>query len=506
MKFVRILLIAIVGVLGLDVEGTQPQASVQTVFDLPANTPGLMKNGDCPLLIEKRITGKKNRCVFVIVPDTAADKKLKTDGGNILDSMNYKGCIYFPADGTQPTTKEAVEYSCANIDNREDSSITKWYMKMFGVIDKNGGNSDSDDNYVKVGWDNVTTSSCRIISFDASVDGTLVDDPDIPNTQIPRRALFEREFCKIASNSVGRVLLYRVLIEIRRRIVDDRENNIGVCENNAQIKSIQIAESLSDLLESSPEFFDARNNVRNLKILWAQNGCSFTANCFGIEGSGALRFSATNIQKQVVIGKLLYCGGGLVQLRQSILTDDLFHEFIHWYHTLRDHLRVSNDLNSQGSYKLYEGIGRVYYPWTRIASDLQRKLASVSWSRYYEDANVISVNFEEMRTILGVDADCLEYLEGDDISENLFALSRSCMTGSVLCGIRFGHKDFSYVEHIYSVEREIKTLDAINNYGITTRYTLPNIPQLMPNAFDLKGDQMTQYHKEIKQIADKITS
>lgn len=43
--------------------------------------------------------------------------------------------IEFPIDGHQPTTPEAVEYSCANIDNRPDSPITEWYMKMFGVLD-----------------------------------------------------------------------------------------------------------------------------------------------------------------------------------------------------------------------------------------------------------------------------------------------------------------------------------------------------------------------------------
>ncbi len=497
MQLIRILIIAIVGVLGLDVEGMHPQAPVQTVFDLPADTPGLMRDKQV-----KKVCDKLKDCVHVIVPGTNAH--YAKDRG-IIESMAVDGNIYFPADGTQPTTKEAVEYSCANIDNTESSPITDWYMKMFGVIDKDGGNSVSDDDYVKAGGDAFSTSSYQIIMFDVSVDDTPVVDPDTPNIQISRKDLFKREFRKIACNPVGRVLLYRILIEIRRVFVDDRGNNIGFCENNAQIKSIQIAKTLP--VESSPIFFGAnvRNSVRNLKILWDQNDCSFTANYPGMEDSGVLRFSATNIQKQVVIGKLPYCGGGLVQLRQSILTDDLFHEFIHWYHILRDTLRASNDLNSRGSDKLYEGIGSVYYSWARIAPDLKRKLASVSWSCYYEDTNIISVNFEEMRTILGVDAYYPEYLEGDDISENLFALSRSCMTGSELCGIRFGHKDFPYVEHIYSVDREIKTLEAINNYGITTRYTLPDIPQLMPNAFDLNGVAATQYSKKIEHIAECIT-
>ena len=39
--------------------------------------------------------------------------------------QNAETNIYFPLDGHQPTTPEAVSWSCANIDNREDSPVTK---------------------------------------------------------------------------------------------------------------------------------------------------------------------------------------------------------------------------------------------------------------------------------------------------------------------------------------------------------------------------------------------
>lgn len=42
--------------------------------------------------------------------------------------------IYFPEDGSQPSTSDAIKYSLANIDNTPNSPITKWYMRMFGVL------------------------------------------------------------------------------------------------------------------------------------------------------------------------------------------------------------------------------------------------------------------------------------------------------------------------------------------------------------------------------------
>jgi hypothetical protein len=41
----------------------------------------------------------------------------------------------FSKNGVQPTTSEAVEYSCANVEAHDlNSPITEWYMRMFGWI------------------------------------------------------------------------------------------------------------------------------------------------------------------------------------------------------------------------------------------------------------------------------------------------------------------------------------------------------------------------------------
>lgn len=155
--------------------------------------------------------------------------------------------IFFPADGSQPTTANAVNYALANIDNRENSPITDWYMKMFGLIPfQNSGVPVND--YMKSGWNDNATATQAIITFNndactgiangnnhnfcTMVNGGhahKVADPNNPAAQISRIALFRREFRKIASTAVGRVLLYRVLIEIRRHVA----NNVGSAENQA---------------------------------------------------------------------------------------------------------------------------------------------------------------------------------------------------------------------------------------------------------------------------------
>lgn len=345
MKFVGILFVAILGVLGLDVEGMQasvldfdgifaPDQQIPEAFQPEWNDPSVEGNDATNAPI--------SRYIFFPIKDSSDEVKFEPLGQwpNIFrrprkeknqgwygslsrEQRQYKKAkngeynIYFLADGTQPTTEEAVEYSCANVDNRKDSPITRWYMKMFGVIDKNGGNSDGDDNYVKAGGDNVTTSSCRIISFDASVDGTLVDDPDIPNTQIPRRALFEREFCKIASNPVGRTLLYRLLIEIRRK---DR-NNYGVCGE--------------DVLFNEKKFLTSRNNCKNVLISMGKESGYTHCPC-------VITLCNQRQQRGTISCR---CSNGTIEIVRSntSIDCDLFHEMLHWFHCLRDYKRYCID-------------------------------------------------------------------------------------------------------------------------------------------------------------------
>lgn len=410
MNFLRkILLITIIAVLTGNTEGAQ---TARTVFDLPEDTPGL-RIGNTQNKTINNIPDQE--CIHVIVPRTPAVCAV-----GVAQAMNMEGNIYFPADGTQPTTEEAVKYSCANIDNREDSPITDWYMMMFGVIPVNQaaigaaiavGNPDNNvpltPNYVQAGWRtdylNMNAYPQRIISFDASVDGTQVDDLSISGQQIGKRDLFIREFRKIASTSVGRVLLYRILIEIRRHNLG---GNVGVFE-------------VEDVYRI---FIQDRNQLRSILIQYGNN--------IQFSYDGILEIS-NNLVNSSVIGTSIDNNGytNIVFGFQSGLDINLFHELGHWYHLLRKYARSRSEMDIN---LLQHSIGK--YLWNNLdGSESDNRVDCSTW--YWRGER--GANFEEIRNIIGSSRDIDEnYLEGDDLSENLYRLC----SGAPL---RFGHRDNS---------------------------------------------------------------
>ena len=81
--------------------------------------------------------------------------------------------------------------------------------------------------------------------------------------------------------------------------------------------------------------------------------------------------------------------------------------------------------------------------------ELQKKRELVSQYSWSTD-NV--VNFEEIRTILGVPNTINEYLEGDDLCENLY---RMCINAP----LRFGYCAFSFYEDNIVIEKVIYTVE-----------------------------------------------
>jgi hypothetical protein len=91
-------------------------------------------------------------CIHIIIP-------------NLVPVAN----IYFPTKGTQPTTLQAIKYSCANVDNTLNSRITVWYMKMFGVVPFQNGHNPAENDYIHAGWNNPAGAApvgVRIIRFE----------------------------------------------------------------------------------------------------------------------------------------------------------------------------------------------------------------------------------------------------------------------------------------------------------------------------------------------------
>ena len=68
--------------------------------------------------------------------------------------------IEFPVDGTQPMTKDAIKYSCANI---KDDEITEWYMQMFGVLPFRNKDNPNENDYIKAGYNNNISQRIGIV-------------------------------------------------------------------------------------------------------------------------------------------------------------------------------------------------------------------------------------------------------------------------------------------------------------------------------------------------------
>lgn len=134
---------------------------------------------------------------FSIVPSPKlASPKKHSD----LIIKNEEKNIYFPTDGFQPTTPDAIKYALANVDNTENSTITNWYMQMFGIIPINQNTMDkatanktnhSRAVHVTAGW-NVDKNIQEIIQFHPSVNDDLVDDKGAIGGKISRKELFKR--------------------------------------------------------------------------------------------------------------------------------------------------------------------------------------------------------------------------------------------------------------------------------------------------------------------------
>ncbi|MBE6447251.1 MAG: hypothetical protein E7015_02065 [Alphaproteobacteria bacterium] len=425
-------------------------APPQTVFDLPDNTPGLMQDKQ-----NKSVCGQTKECVHIVVPATNAERALKRkDYNDLIEAMTTDGNIYFPSDGTQPTTKEAGQYSCANVDAyNKDSPITEWYMKMFGVIDKNSGTSSNEGDYVKAGYAFKIRggSLLKNISPNDKFINFLVDNCDKCNqySQHVRIINFENDwaltgsfkeaFIKIASDPVGRVLLYRLLIEIRRISVS-QHGTYGDIECD-----------LLNLAEVNRLNLIRRNFCRSINV--DEGSFDF------VQSARIIHFSTKPV-KLHILSMNKDCSKVVTRGRNAPADICLIHEMIHWFQFLRNIYRTDRE---------YDIANKDHF----ISSCYGEDEAVKSWGG--------SLSLTEMRTILGgpnyqnekirqlinkstfhsdsnaannrilVNGQYIlkegKYLEGDDISENAYRMSQSINPSlSVSYSIRWGHTSYDIPE------------------------------------------------------------
>lgn len=110
--------------------------------------------------------------------------------------------IYFPADGRQPTTEQAVEWSCATIN---DPKITDWYIEAFGGAITSTASTTSGTEVAAINLPQMDDTT------------TLAPSCIIAADMVPAlNQQFWQKFRDIADTVEGRKLLYSILIEIRR--------------------------------------------------------------------------------------------------------------------------------------------------------------------------------------------------------------------------------------------------------------------------------------------------
>jgi hypothetical protein len=436
------------------------------VLDLPDKTPGLQVTNP------KRTVNDENEtpCKHVIVPGTQAEEMLNTNDGGFGAAIDCEENLYFPANGVQPTTKEAAQYSCANCISDE---VTDWYIRAFG--------GDSAVKYSKLKDEDITPDQPQdadeapkfgFEKLEAPIDkekttiGTN-DNADLITlkAQTAEKHIitvdgndgFKKSFWKtfrvIASDPVGRVLLYRLIIEIRRKYRNDVEETLIsrkyiIKGNTGSVENHIIQNNFLEPLER-------RNNCRSITIKSADS-CAFSSlkQHIKFNNSNTETTSVVKTDEEGIETEYAACPADI----------GLFHEMLHWFHYLRDYIRYSNDCEFDGSYC---HLMMCYYGNNELQTLFNKYNELFAWAS-------IEYKEEEMRTILGTPNynnkeelnmfppnvfimdtggeskyipinsankkhinSSGKFLNGDDSSENAYRMSRSKSWKDVK--MRFGH-------------------------------------------------------------------
>jgi hypothetical protein len=323
--------------------------------------------------------------------------------------------IFFPVDGKQPTTRQAAIWSCANVGaGNTNHPVTDWYVAMFG-----GTNAA-----LTMGFD-VGVNTCPIITLDQTT--MMANGLPSPGLFLDRATAFWDTFRRIAANPVGRVLLYRLLIEIRRT-----QANNGVQE-------------IPLLLDDS---INARNEARRVVIKYKENaGNNRTGGIFAWEytSNGGLPEIFCNFEParpgvdlDLVATCVASANGETPWLPCKYYTSEynrydyavsLFHEMLHWYQYLRDYNRSVAEF-SYAIENIIPGTLASYLGYNRC-SDFR------SW---WGAAASVGIRVDELRVMCGGGNEGIganqNWHNGDDLSENVFLVSISPANLRYLC---FGH-------------------------------------------------------------------
>ena len=390
-------------------------------FHLPLGTPGLQKRN----IGGVRQADYKQKPVNTVNENCEKVECVIGVNGSHPNDPLY---LYFPTNGKQPTTDEAGEYSGARYNGPNNDAVTDWWVRVFGgdraVELSNKRPVPIADHAIQMGFNKVN-NFVHIVQV----------DPDDAPTSFEQD--FWKAFRKIAKNPVGRILLYRLLIEVRRVNIDENGRKVGCCEVGI----------------STPR---GRNDLRNIKIKYSDTGFSFKSS------RGYIAFDPQDTETNTMIFNQ---ESNEVATAKDAIPDTLdiglFHEMLHWFHFLQ-HLRRYDKSNSKdpAEYRYllrsYYGDLSELYTWGSIDDEeLRTILGSPNYSKPGHRDLMHRNAFIQGGIIPVVDRFTLpanaSFLNGDDLSENAYRASRGQR-------MRFGHEN--------------RSIDSVTMHPIPNRFQL----------------------------------
>lgn len=347
------------------------------------------------------------------------------------DTCRY---LYFPKNGVQPTAAEAVAYSLADV---QDGRITEWYMRMFGWPDAGGAQ--------------------LMFGFTSPKDKLSQKQPSpiikiAPTNSNP--SFFWNMFRIIADNPIGRVLLYRIILEIRK----------CYCSSNGEVNNETIR-SYNKML-----FVESSTTV---SIVYRPAGPSVA---FGENAAIVMNNTTSKSIISSCIGSSFGENSVAIVPSAGPFSIALFHELCHWFHFLLNPERYLTERLSASGTVMLDGrldgpnrslkipLGNLYWPREKTVTDKQWRerlnVSAIPWLTAMPWQKEV-VNFEEVRTILGSSVASPDFQNGDDLLENLYRYSLGYP-------LRFGHRSsIAYYEDSSVVRRAVSCCQvAALNHGI----------------------------------------
>ena len=360
-------------------------------FNLPEGTPGLQPGFGTPPGVAA------GEYVCVCIPNT-------------------KCRLYFPKDGSQPTTQDAGAWSGAKgVVPADNDAVTDWWVRVFGGRQAIGFSRDGGDPYFDppMGFDEFG-NPMHIFQFEQATSDSF-------------RRQFWQTFRTIAADPVGRVLLYRLLIEIRRR---DIITHRGCCEQG---------------IANNDKNNEQREKCCSISIFKGDKdeGCSY---CFSRIVVG------DKVTKPLVLKQCTVGGITSITTVPALRPLDvaLFHEMIHWFHYLRNPVKACEEFIYDTSTSAFQYAMRCYYgDQTELkiwdcninSEDIATILGSPNHSRQ-EHVDLMTCNTFLLERPIPLNPSNLmpicvtigsvsqyipyteRYLNGDDLSENVYRCSR----------------------------------------------------------------------------------